>query len=267
MFLVDFFSSEGMDSIPDQYLFKWQHFVYFAGCLLLFIFFMKVIDNRNKTVQKIIIYGSCILLLIFKYGGEIIFVWEWDNFGTMISTASHPFWDVRTFFSFQVCGINNVLLPLVITFNIKPLKNFVYSASIIGGFAVLIYPVGVLFGDPITITFPLLRTLFVHFLLVFLPCYLIKIENFRFDKRYWYHCLMGSICVLVWAMVGNLFITPGANNMFLMVNPFANGPIPIVNVLPDGWHVIFLVLLCALGFWLVYLIANGYERHRKPIKA
>ncbi|MDD3126762.1 MAG: hypothetical protein WC479_03460 [Candidatus Izemoplasmatales bacterium] len=266
MFLVDFFSSEGMDSNPDMYLFKWQHFVYLAVCVLLFFLLMKVINNRNKTVQKIIIISSCLLLLIFKYGGEAIFVWEWNHFGATISTASHPFWDVRTFISFQVCGINNVLLPLVIAFNIKPLKNFVFSASIIGGLAVMIYPVGVLFGDPIVITFPLLRTLFVHFLLVFLPCYLIKIDNFHFDRRYWYHCLLGSIGVLIWAMVGNLFITPGANNMFLMVNPFANGPIPIVNILPNGWHVIFLVMLCALGFLLVYLASNWYIHQRSRLK-
>ena len=38
MFLARFFSSEGMDLFPDQYLFKWQHFLYLGICFFLFFF-------------------------------------------------------------------------------------------------------------------------------------------------------------------------------------------------------------------------------------
>jgi len=263
MFLVNFFSSEGMDLFPDQYLFKWQHFVYLGVCAFLFWGLMKISARQSKTTQKLIISVACVLLLVFKYGGEAIFVWEWNHYGDSISSFSHPFWDWRTLISFQVCGVNNVLLPLVVWFDWKRFKDFVYPASIVGGLAVMLYPVGVLFGDPIAITFPLLRTLFVHFLLVFLPCYLIKIENFRLEPKYWYRALIGSLLVMAWAMFGNLFVDQTANNMYLMENPFAGGPVWILNAIPNGWHVLLLVFLCGVGIWLVYFVSGRYERHRQ----
>jgi len=264
MFLANFFSSEGMDSLPDQYLFKWQHFLYLGVCVLLFWFLMKVPNHRNPRVRKTIIAVSCLLLLIFKYGGEAIFVSEWIRFGDAVSSFSHPFWDWRTLISFQVCGVNNVLLPIVVGFNIKPMKDFVYPASIIGGLAVLLYPVGVLFGDPISITFPLLRTLIVHFLLIFLPIYLIRIDDFRLESRHWARALIGCLAMIAWSMYGNLVVDLSANNMYLMENPFAGGPVPLLNAIPDGWHVLLMCALVFLMFLLVYQLGALYERHRVP---
>ncbi len=264
MFLVRFFSSEGMDLLPDAYLFRWPHFLYLGFCILAFFLLMKLPDHRRPMVRKTIVTVSCVLLLFFKYGGEAIFVSEWIRFGSAISSFSHPFWDWRTLISFQVCGVNNVLLPLVVWFNLKPLKDFVYPASILGGIAVLLYPVGVLFGDPLVLTFPMVRTLVVHFLLVFLPCYLIKIDEFRLESRYWYRAGIGCVLMIAWSMYGNLFVNPSANNMYLMKNPFAGGPVPILNLLPDGWHTIPMITLVFLGFLLVYRIAAGYERRFRP---
>jgi hypothetical protein len=260
MFLVRFFSSEGMDLLPDAYLFQWPHFLYLGLCILTFFLLMKLPDHRHPLVRKIIVTTGCVLLLFFKYAGEIIFVSEWFRYGNAVSTFSHPLWDWRTVISFQVCGVNNVLLPLVVWFNWKPLKDFVYPASILGGTAVLLYPVGVLFGDPLVLTFPMLRTLVVHFLLVFLPLYLIKIGEFRLESRYWYRALIGCILMIAWSMYGNLFVDRSANNMYLMRNPFAGGPVPILNQLPDGWHTIPMITLVILGFLLVYFLVGRYQK-------
>lgn len=262
MLLVKFFSSEGMDLFPDQYLFRWPHFLYLGVCAFLFFLLIRGLKSDRPITRKIVINVSCVLLLLFKYGGEAIFVTEWNLYGDAISSFSHPFWDWRTFFSFQVCGINNVLLPLVVWFDIKPMKDFIYPASIIGGLAVLLYPVGVLFGDPITITFPLLRTLIVHFLLIFLPIYLIKNDEFHLEKKYWYRAFFGCLLVIAWSMYGNLIVDYGANYMFLMENPFEGGPIPVLNVIPDGWHLLLTFLLVFLGFLLVYGVSSRYERLR-----
>ncbi len=265
MFLARFFSSEGMDLFPDQYLFKWQHFLYLGICLFLFFFLMKVPDHRNPKVRKAIVWTSCILLLLFKYGGEAIFVTEWYLYGDAVSSFSHPFWDWRTLVSFQVCGVNNVLLPLAVAFDWKRVKHFVFPSSIIGGIAALLYPVGVLFGDPISITFPLLRTLIVHFLLIFLPCYLIKTGEYRMDGKHWLAALVGSLLMSAWSMFGNLVVDPGANYMYLMRNPFQGGPVPVLNAIPDGWHMFVLAALVFLGFLLVFAGGRMYERKfRKP---
>ena len=266
MLLSRFFSSEGMDLLPDAYVFTLPHLLYVVSCLIAFLLLMRFLPTNSPITKRWVVGISCFLLLFLKYSGEAVFVYEWNHYGSAISTSSHPFWDFRTFFSFQVCGINNVLLPIVVLFNIKPMKDFVYTSSVIGGLAVLIYPVGVLFGDPFVITFPMIRTLVVHFLLIFLPLYLYKIGDFTLESRRWKNVLLGCLIVIAWAMFGNLVVDPSANNMFLMENPFLEGPIPILNQLPNGIHSVVLIGIVALTYWGVFALANLYQRHRSKSK-
>ena len=264
MLLTRFFTSEGMDSLPDAYVFKLPHFIYLVTCVFLFILLLRFINTKNPRINKIVIVISIILLWGFKYGGEALFIYEWYHFAEPVSSNSHPLLDFRTLISFQICGINNVLLPLVVLFNIKPLKDFVYTSSVVGGIAVLLYPVGVLYGNPLVITFPMLRTLTVHFLLIFLPLYMYKIGDFRLETKNWKNVLFGVFAVIAWALFGNFFIDSSANNMFLMENPFYGGPVPFLNLLPNGVHVIFLIFLVFLGYLLIYFLANLYNR-KHPI--
>ncbi|MFH0993693.1 MAG: hypothetical protein V1761_05020, partial [bacterium] len=179
---------------------------------------------------------------------------------------SHSFFDWRILISFQICGINNVLLPLVIWFGWKKAEDFVFASSILGGLAVILYPVGVLYGDPFIITFPIIRSLVVHFLLLFVPCYLIATGTFRFDPKRWPRMAVGSLAAIAWAMYGNLFVDTAANNMYLMINPFYGGPVPVLNALPHGLHVLFLLPIVALGFAGVYVVSGYREKRRTRFK-
>lgn len=257
-----FFTSYGMDQNPDQYLFSGIHFLYIALCIIGFFVLMKLFLPRSEKTKKRFIMILLVLMLLLKYGGEIIFISEYLKYGTSISSFSHPFWDFRTFISFQLCGVNNILLPIVYWFNIKRMKDFVYTTSIIGGIAVLLYPVGVLYGEPLVLTYLMLRSLIVHFLLVFIPCFLIADKQFTLEGKNWKNTFFGAVLMAAWAMVGNLFIDPTANNMYMMENPFYGGPIPILNILPNGWHMIALSLMVVIGFWIVYQITFLYQRQR-----
>ncbi len=261
-YFLSFFSSYGMDEHPTMYLFKWQHFLYIFSCVIFFFLLIKFFKKKSLKSRKIFVTILLILMLILKYGGEAIFVSEYYRFLDPVSLHTHPFLDYRTFFSFQMCGVNNVLLPIVIWFNIKPMKDFVYTTSIIGGIAVLIYPVGVLYGEPLVITFVMLRSLIVHFLLVFIPSFLIVTNEFTLEKRHWKNTFIGAIMMTSWAMWGNLTVEPFANNMYLMVNPFLDGPVPLLNILPNGIHVIALVIMVTFAFWLVYYLAIKYQTKR-----
>jgi len=263
MLLTRFFSSEGMDLFPDMYLFKTPHFLYVFCCAVLFIVLMKVLPGRGPNVRRIVVLVAGILLLFLKYGGEVIFVWEWYAFSEPVSQNSHPFLDWRTLISFQICGINNILLPLVVWFDWKKAKDFVYGSSLLGGLAVILYPVGVLFGDPIVLTFPMIRTLVVHFLLFFLPCYLVREGEFRFSPKRWRSIVVGSLLAMAWAMYGNLVVDPGANNMYMMENPFFGGPVPILNAIPDGWHVAAILVMIALGFLGIFAVTALSDAIRK----
>jgi uncharacterized membrane protein YwaF len=180
-----------------------------------------------------------------------------------VSSFSHPFLDWRTFISFQICGINNILLPLVLWFDWKKAKDFVFASSILGGIAAILYPSGILYGDPLALTLPMIRSLVVHFLFLFLPLYMIRDGQFRFDPRKWPRLAIGTLAAMAWATFGNLVADPGANNMYIMHNPFYGGPIWILNILPDGWHIPVLLFLIALGFLGIYLLQGWYDRHQK----
>ena len=262
MFLISFFSSSGMDDDPGRYLFHTEHFIYIVACILIFYFLMKVFVHASKKTRKILINSLLVLMLVLKYGGEIIFVTEWMKYGSSVSTFSHPFLDFRTLISFQLCGINNVLLPIVYWFNLKKMKDFVYSTAIIGGLAVMLYPVGILYGEPLVITFVMLRSLIVHFLLVFIPIFLIASGEFTLLKKNWIRNFIGAILMTIWALFGNIFIDPLANNMYIMKNPFYGGPVPLLNILPDGFHMFVLVPLVFLAFVIVYFIAGRIQLHR-----
>lgn len=261
MFLSAFFSSEGMNTLPNAYLFGPEHITYLISALISFILLFFLFVKKSEETRKWFITILCILMILLKYGGEVIFVSEWIQYRDQISSYSHPFWDIRTFFSFQMCGVNNILLPLVIWFNWKPLKDFVYASSILGGLAVMLYPAGVLFGDPFMITFPMLRSLIVHFLLAFIPCFLIATEEFSLKPVYWKRTLIGLLGLTAWAMFGNLFIDPSANNMYLMTNPFYGGPIPILNIVPNGFHVLLLAVLVYLGYVIVYQFSKIFQNY------
>ena len=261
MHIASFFSSEGMGSQPTKHLLTMPHLLYILLAAVALIVLISVLKDQKKRTQDIVIILSCILLLVLKYAGEAVFVYEYYAYGEPVSPYTHAFWDVRTFFSFQMCGVNNVLLPIVVIFNIRWMKDFIYTTSIIGGLAVILYPVGVFYGDPLILSFPMVRSLVVHFLLLFLPIYLIAVGRFRLKAKHWRRTLIGTLSMGVWAMIGNLFLEPTTNNMYLMSNPFYDGPIPVLNHLPDGYHVLALAVLIFIGFVLVYKMIFIYQRH------
>lgn len=265
MILSRFFTSSGMDESPEQYLLKWPHFLYVLVGAILFFVLMRLMLNRSAQTKRFFVLVSCFIMIFLKYAGEAVFIWEWHTIGA-VSSYSHPFWDFRTLISFQLCGVNNVLLPLVIWLNIKPAKDFIYSTSIMGGLAVILYPSGMIYGDPLVFTFPMFRSLLVHFLLVFLPCFMIASGERVFNPKRWYRLLVGAVLMTIWAMIGNLWIDPSANNMFLMVNPFFGGPIPLLNQLPNGVHMIPLLLLVIIGFIIIYAVAGRYYRKKNPLE-
>lgn len=266
MTLRDFFSTIGMDEHPGRYFFSNFHLIYLLISLIAFIVLFRFLKKQSKQTQNKYISGFLILMIILKYAGEALFIYEYYFVEEVYSSYQHSFWDVNTFFSFQLCGIMNIILPIVIWFDIKPLKDFVFATSILGGLAVMFYPVTVLYGTPFMITLPILRSTIVHFFLVFIPLFLIHRGDFSFNKYRWHYIALGLILTALWATFGNIFIDPTANNMYLFENPFLNGPIPVINTLPNGWHVLFLAVAVTFGYIIVYHLALAFENKKVSFK-
>lgn len=269
MTLAYFWTTIGMDEQPGHYFFSGYHLIYLLINIVLFVVIFRFLKNKNKITQDKIISIFLVLIILLKYAGEALFIHEYYTIGLVNSTYPHPFLDINTFFSFQLCGIVNILLPIVIWFDIKPLKDFVFGTSILGGFAVILYPVTVLYGEPFRVILPNLRSSIIHFFLIFIPLFLIYRGDFSFKKERWHYIALGLIISALWAMFGNIFIDQNANNMYLMSNPFIGGPIPVLNTLPSGWHVLFLAVAVTIGYALVYqigAIAQHKTLSRKILK-
>ena len=258
MFLSQFFTTVGMDEQPIEYFFGPLHLLYLLLFITSFILLFMLMRKLQKNHQKLVINIALILILVLKYATEVLFIYEYNN--VPYSSYPHPFWDVNTFFSFQLCGVMNIVLPITIWFNIKPLKPFVYLTSILGGLAVVFYPVTVLYGDPFVITLPMLRSSVVHFFLVFIPLWMIYQKDIKLKSKHALDIAIGLVSIAVWAMIGNLFIDSQANNMYLMSNPFLNGPIPVMNAIGNGYHVILLTILVSIGYFLTYKTAKQFEK-------
>lgn len=266
MALAKFFSSEGMDLLPDGYLFTLPHFIYMIVSLFFVIYVVRWMKIDNPKRNKIVVLVLCGLLWFFKYAGEVVFVYESLAFDEPVSSFTHGFWDWRTLISFQICGVNNVLLPIAVLFNVKPMKDFTFLTSILGGITVILYPSTVLFGDPFTVTFPMVRSLIVHMILVALPLFLIRTGEFRLELKHWKRTLIGTILVFLWALYGNLVVDPGANYMFLMTNPFYDGPIPLLNQIPHGVHLPVIMALSYLSLAGAYAILLPWQKRLDLVK-
>ncbi|MBN2541130.1 MAG: YwaF family protein [Bacilli bacterium] len=259
MFLSNFFSTISMDEQPVEYFFNTPHFIYLLFNILLFIGLWKFLKTRTKKTQDLYINIFLVSMIVLKYAGDILFIYEYYNVTPALSNYPHPFLDVDTFFSFQMCGVTNILLPLVVWFRIKPLKEFVFASAILGGTAVILYPVTVLYGDVYMMTLPKVRSIFVHFFLLFIPLFLINRGDYKLEPKKWWHTAVGLIALALWATFGNFVIDVGDNNLYLMNNPFLGGPIPVLNQIPNGYHVILLAVMVSIGYYLIYQITKLFE--------
>ncbi len=259
MLLLNFFSTAGMDNQPVEYFFHMPHFIYLLFNIILFIILWKILKRQTKKIQDKIITIFLITMLVLKYMGDALFIYEYYNISPPLSSYPHPVLDVDTFFSFQMCGVTNILLPLVIWFDIKKLKEFVFASSILGGLAVMIYPVTVLYGDAYILTLPKIRSITVHFFLLFIPLFLINRGDYKLNPKKWKEVFIGVSILGLWATFGNFVIDKGDNNLYLMENPFLGGPIPIINSIPSGYHVIVFAMLLPFAYYFIYKIARLFE--------
>lgn len=260
--MAQFFSSFGMDEHPGHYFFSLYHLVYLALTILIFYLLFKFLKKKNRKTQDKYISAFLILILVMKYAGEAIFIYEYYFIDEVYSSFQHPLLSFNTIISFELCGILNILLPIVIWFDIKPLKDFVFASSILGGIALVLYPVNVLYGDPFVLAFPMFRTAIVHFFLIFIPLFLIHRGDYRLKKERWLSVAIGLLVCALWALIGGLFINPGTNHMFIFKNPFYGGPIPIISAIPNGWHDLLLAVLVTIGYILVYQIAKLFQNKK-----
>ncbi|MCK5732127.1 MAG: hypothetical protein KAH13_03850, partial [Tenericutes bacterium] len=134
-----------------------------------------------------------------------------------------------------------------------------FLSGILGGMAVVIYPVTILYGDPFVITLPMVRSTVIHFFLIFIPLFLINRGDVKLNPKNWKKIVIGFGALLLWATFGNYVIDIGDNNLYLFSNPFLQTDIPLLSLIPNGWHILALVIIFGGGYFLTYKVVRLFE--------
>ena len=187
----------------------WRHFLWLIFtpifAYLIFRYFKK---NPRKARSTII--ALAILLLICRWTFQILKVAYGDEI---------PVW---RFIPFHQCAVMGVLLPLVVLFDFKKLKMPIYTLSMMGGFATIV------FGDYFTskfLTFYFFEGIISHTLLIIIPLIEIASGKFSLDIKKSWSVFAGMLALIAWAGLGNevFFKNYDTNYMYLRRSGLPNG--------------------------------------------
>ncbi len=204
--------SDGPGDPPSQYwdgLGKgayedWRHFAWMAAVILLCVLGYQIAKRKPKLGKILVVSLSSALFLTRLVHQSF----------RGIAGVEVPWFAA---FPWHMCTVLTFVLPIVIVFNIKVLKQAVYVLSIMGGIITVL--VGDYFVD-LFLPFSAMEGISAHTLLVVLPIMEIGLGRFTLDiKKYW-HVLAGMLGFMGWATLANEVVFKGydTNYMYLRHN-------------------------------------------------
>ena len=120
-------------------------------------------------------------------------------------------------FPWHMCTVLTFVLPLVIVFDIKPLKHAVYVLSIMGGIITVL--VGDYFVD-LFLPFSAVEGISAHTLLIVLPFMELGLGNLHLKINQYWQVIIGTFILMGWATLANEVLFKGydTNYMYLRHN-------------------------------------------------
>lgn len=228
--MKEFFIGNGVVS-PSAGLFGLNHILWIVGAFV-FIVAASIYANKNKTSAKVLLIAMAVVMLVLRAVKYLVM---------------HPFYWSNTFLSsipYQLCTILSYVLPFTVFFNTKKLNKFIYPLAIIGGFITILYPDWVFNGRGLN--FDKLESLIVHILLIAIPVVSTYSGRFKYNIKELYKPIAAMTLLVLYALIANLYITPGSNHMFMMRNPLP------INFGPVHHYIVFTIAFLFVLF-LMYL--------------
>ena len=222
-----------------------RHFIWLGLTILLVVVIFKL--KNKKTNDKIFKVLKVLLAVMFftRLGRQIQ--------ATILGVES-PYW--RAIFPIHLCSIMIYLLPIVVLFDIKPIKKPVYFLCILGG------TITILDGDyfdSLFMTFGTLEGMYAHTLILLGSVFLLKYEKERFSIKDYIKSLIAITIIALWATIFNIILGiyyTGSNYLYL-----------VHNMLPlfDNCFIYIYFLIYAILLTLFYVCLN--IKHKKEMKA
>lgn len=221
----------------------WRHFAW----MILAIFFAVLgyqLAKRKPKIGKHIVFFLSASLFIVRFAHQTfrgIFGVEVPWFGA---------------FPWHMCTVLTFVLPIVIIFDIKSLKQAVYVLSIMGG--VITVLVGDYFVD-LFLPFSAVEGISAHTLLIVLPIMEIGRGNFKLRIQDFWQVILGTLFLMGWATLANEVIFRGydTNYMYLRHNGLPG------NLGGDYYFLVYVVvfaLFSAFIYGIPLIYRNGQKK-------
>lgn len=182
----------------------WRHYAWMVLVIILSVAAYQF-ARRKPKIAKIVLLSVASALFLVRFVHQTY---------RGISGVEVPWYSA---FPWHMCTVLTFVLPLVIVFDIKALKQSVYVLSIMGGIITVL--VGDYFVD-LFLPFSAIEGISAHTLLIVLPIMEIGLGDFRLEiKKYW-EVIVGTLVLMGWATLANEVIFKGydTNYMYLHHN-------------------------------------------------
>ena len=226
----------------------WRHFAWMALVIVLSVAGYQFAKHRPKAA-KIVMFSFAIALFTVRLVHQTY---------RGIAGVEVPWFSA---FPWHMCTVLTFVLPLVIVFDIKPLKQAVYVLSIMGGIITVL--VGDYFVD-LFLPFSAVEGISAHTLLIVLPFMEMGLGRFTLKIEKFWQVLIGTFVFMAWATLANEVIFKGydTNYMYLRHNGLPG------DLGGDGYFLvyigIYLLFATAIyGFPMLYSKWSFKKKHQK----
>lgn len=236
-FFTNLFDETFSDGLGEG-TFGYRHIIWILATVALAII-LYFVFKKYKRAGRIFCIVICCMTFFFRLPMTIrrMFTDYPNNFLTNIP------WHMCSFLAF--------ILPVVVVFNIKPLKTAVYSTSIMGG--VITLALGDYF-DSALINIYLLESMFTHMFMLILPLIEVATGRFTFEFKKSWQAVLGMLFFIGWASLANEIIFKGLGYSYMYLK---------YNALPfeiPGVHFFFMYIFIYIIFFLIMFGAPYLHR-------
>lgn len=242
--------------IPKSRVFE---FMDFQHCLILLgaaaILYFSIHAVLRQTPRRIRIINRCVALMLPIL--EILrIIWIYQVGET----------DWVKLLPLHLCGLQIFFVPLAVFTENTYIREFVFSTSLLGGIAAIIFPSGIMDTYPM-VHFQTIQSILFHMVLIFVPLVLVLGQGFRPSlSRLPKSVLILVVCAFA---AGWVDVNYGQNYMFLLQAPLNTPLVGIYNMFGHRIYLMVLFGLVVFGMYLTYLplqVKKQFAEKRNTVK-
>jgi hypothetical protein len=204
------------------------------------VIMLYFVFKKYKKAGKVMLYTSAAVMLVLRIVKYLYFkpiYWN-EGWGSIVP--------------YELCTILSYILPFTVFLNTKKLNKFIYPLAIIGGVVTMAYSEWIFNGQGLN--FNKFESLIVHILLIAIPYFSAAVGRFSFKIKDFFKPVIAMAFFVGYAYIANTYITPGANHMFIRVNPLPiNFPVH---------HMYFFAAFFLIVLFLMYA-KDVFRKRRK----